>query len=510
MNLANWLYAIARIQPDKPALFDGEYLRATYADFARHASSLARDLAAAHGLRAGDRVAIFARNCVEYLEVLYAVWWAGGVVVPINHKLHPLEALWIAENAQARVIFTEDGKRFAAAELPAGCVELPMQGDAYRRMTEAYPVAEPPLRIAPDELAWLFYTSGTTGHPKGVMLSHANLVAVSTNYTLDVDTVTPSDAVLYAAPMSHGAGIYSMVHVRVGARHVVPASRGFDAAEILELAPRIGNVSMFAAPTMVKRLVDAARLAGHQGEGIKTIIYGGGPMYVSDIKAALAVMGPRFVQIYGQGESPMTISVLSRQIIADRQHPRWEERLASVGTAQSCVDLRVVDEQMRDCAPGVAGEIVVRGPSVMRGYWRNEAATRETIVDGWLRTGDIGYLNEDGFLTMTDRIKDVIISGGTNIYPREVEEVLARHEAVAEVSVVGEPDAEWGEIVVAFVVPRAPGAVDASELDHWCRAHMASFKKPKKYIFCTELPKNNYGKVLKTELRKQLLAKKPD
>lgn len=506
MNVANWLHATARLHPTAPALLTGETLHADYLGFARRAASLARCLTEVHGLRRGDRVAVFAQNCVEYLEVLYAAWWAGAVVVPINHKLHPAEAAWIADHAEARLMLTDSGERFAAGALPEGCTELALQGAGYAQMAGAHADLTPPRPVAPDDLAWLFYTSGTTGRPKGVMLSHANLTAMTTCYPVDVDPVSPADAALYAAPMSHGAGLYNFIHVRCGARHVVPESRGFDADEILALAPRLREVSMFAAPTMVKRLVDAARRSGSTGEGIKSIIYGGGPMYLADIQDALAALGPRFIQIYGQGESPMTITALGRREIADRDHPDWERRLLSVGMAQTCVDVRVVDAALNPLPAGATGEIVVRGAAVMRGYWRNEAATAQALSEGWLRTGDIGHLSEDGLLTLTDRSKDVIISGGTNIYPREVEEVLALHPGVAEVSVAGAPEPEWGEIVVAFVVPTAPGAVDAAALEQWCRQHIASFKKPKQYHFCDELPKNSYGKVLKTELRKRLHA----
>jgi acyl-CoA synthetase (AMP-forming)/AMP-acid ligase II len=230
-------------------------------------------------------------------------------------------------------------------------------------------------------------------------------------------------------------------------------------------------------------------------------------MYVADIEEAVAVMGPRFVQIYGQGESPMTITALSRALVADRSHPRWRERLGSVGVAQSCVEVRVGDENGRSLPTGETGEVLVRGAPVMLGYWRNPEATAKTIRDGWLWTGDMGSLDDDGFLTLKDRSKDVIISGGSNIYPREVEEVLLLHPAISEVSVVGRPSKEWGEDVIAFVVAKPGMTVETPDLDRHCREHIARFKRPKSYIFESELPKNNYGKVLKTALRARLAGK---
>jgi acyl-CoA synthetase (AMP-forming)/AMP-acid ligase II len=250
---------------------------------------------------------------------------------------------------------------------------------------------------------------------------------------------------------------------------------------------------------MVTRLVASPEFAAADHRGLKTIVYGGAPMYVEDLKRALDLVGPKLQQIYGQGEAPMTITGLS-----NRAHPRWEERLGSAGIARTDVEVRVVDAEDRDLPAGEPGEVLARGDVVMPGYWRNEEATRETLRGGWLHTGDVGALDAEGFLTLKDRSKDLIISGGANIYPREVEEVLLRHPAVAEASVVGKPDRDWGESVVAFVVARPGAAVGERELDALCLAEIARFKRPKSYVFLDALPKNNYGKVLKTELRKRL------
>ena len=378
-----------------------------------------------------------------------------------------------------------------------------MESKDFAALHSAEPMAAPLARER-DDLAWLFYTSGTTGKPKGVMISNGNLHAMTFCYFVDVDEVHERDAMLYAAPMSHGAGLYNFMGVLRGARHVVPESGGFEPAEVLALGRTLRDVSMFAAPTMVRRLLDRAKAEGANGDGIRTVVYGGGPMYVADIEEAVAVMGPRFVQIYGQGESPMTITALARALVADRAHPRWRERLGSVGLAQSCVTMRVSDEKGHPLAAGETGEILVRGAPVMLGYWRNPEATANTLRDGWLWTGDVGALDQDGFLTLKDRSKDVIISGGSNIYPREVEEVLLLHPALSEVSVVGRPSEEWGEDVVAFVVPKPGTSLDPSDLDRLCLDHIARFKRPKSYFVEAELPKNNYGKVLKTELRARL------
>jgi long-chain acyl-CoA synthetase len=252
---------------------------------------------------------------------------------------------------------------------------------------------------------------------------------------------------------------------------------------------------MFAAPTMVKRLVDCP--APCESAGIRTIVYGGAPMYVEDAIKALDRFGPKLAQIYGQGESPMTITVLTRNEIAGRDHPRWRERIASVGRPFRCIEAMVTDDGGRALLAGEAGEILCRGRTVMAGYWQNPEASAVALEGGFLHTGDVGSFDADGYLTLKDRSKDLIISGGSNIYPREVEEVLLRHDKVREVSVIGRPDREWGEVVVAYVVGQAPPA----ELDALCLDAIARFKRPKDYVFVEALPKNNYGKILKTELR---------
>jgi long-chain acyl-CoA synthetase len=497
MNINHWLNRTVQRTPDAPALFAGTRQVADYARFGERVARLAGALIARYGIGPGTRVAIFDRNSTAYLEALFAIWWAGAAVVPINAKLHPREADVILADADvALAIVAAEHIDHLSADCPLISVETPAFGDLY---------TAPPVDLAPvsaDALAWLFYTSGTTGRPKGVMLAHAQLAAMSFGYLVDVDTVDARDAALYAAPLSHGAGLYAPLHVLKGARHVVPASGGFDAAEVVDLAAALGNIHMFAAPTMVRRLVDHAKSIGWDGSGVRTIVYGGGPMYRADIEEAVATLGPRFVQIYGQGESPMTITSLSRADIADRHHPRWRERLGSVGVAQACVEVRIADETGAAMPVDQTGEVLVRGSPVMQGYWRNPAATADALRGGWLWTGDLGSVDRDGYLTLKDRSKDVIISGGSNIYPREVEEVLLQHADIAEVAVIGAPSAEWGEDVIAFVVPRAGATLDPADLDARCLDSIARFKRPKAYRIVDSLPKNNYGKVLKTALRK--------
>jgi long-chain acyl-CoA synthetase len=482
----------------------------SYGELVRRGAIMAGRLRAAFGLAPGDRVALVMRNVPEYVELFLAGWYAGLAMIPANAKLHPRELKYILGHSGARVAFvTRDlidgvGPLEASVDTLERVVEV---GSAeYQRLLEGDPV--PIAEAAADDVAWLFYTSGTTGRPKGAMLTHRNLLAMTLAYFADVDRIDPGDAILHAAPLSHGSGCYVLPHAARAACQVIPASGGFDETEIFALLQRHRGVTMFAAPTMVKRLAEHPGAARSDHLGLKTIVYGGGPMYLADLDRAHAVFGHRLAQIYGQGESPMCITALDKRAHADTAHPRHRERLGSVGTAQTVVEVMVADADDRPVATGELGEVLARGDSVMRGYWQNPEASAETLRGAWLHTGDVGSMDADGFLTLRDRSKDLIISGGANVYPREVEEVLLRHPAVAEVSVIGAPDATWGETVVAFVVVAEGQRVAAGDLDAHCLAQIARFKRPRDYRFVEALPKNNYGKVLKTALRDLLAAER--
>jgi long-chain acyl-CoA synthetase len=413
--------------------------------------------------------------------------------------LHTDEIAYVLEDSGTRLCFVSEDLEPNVEGGGSGMPPITVGTADYEKLLNAEPL--PVAEVSTTQAAWLFYTSGTTGKPKGAMLTHANLRAMVLCYFSDVDSVSPSDAIVHAAPMSHGSGLYILPHVAQGACNVIPESGGFDAAEVYALLSAHSGVALFAAPTMVKRLV-AAGGSARGIENLKTLVYGGGPMYQADIAAAHQALGFRLAQIYGQGESPMTITALNKFHHANTQHPRYAERLSSVGVAQSLVEVRIADHNDESVSIGETGEVLVRGPTVFPGYWQNQRASEDTLRNGWLHTGDLGVMDGDGFLTLVDRAKDLIISGGSNIYPREVEEVLLRHPKVGEAAVVGREDGEWGERVVAFVVRRDEVSVD--ELDRFCLQHMARFKRPRDYRFLEALPKNNYGKVLKRELRELL------
>ncbi len=510
MNLALWLQTSARVWPDRPAVAHGTRTVWTYGDLAGVVARIAAGLRA-RGIARGDRIGLFMGNSTDYLAAMWGAWWAGAVLVPMNARLHGREAAWIAGHSGQRLCLVDTAHAAELApHLPEGCTLVDDAG----ALRSAVPLPQPAGR-SEDDAAWLFYTSGTTGRPKGVTLTQRNLRWAAMAYVATVQPVAPGDAFLHPAPLSHGSGLYHLPYVMNGGVNVVPASGGLDEAEFFALAAHWRNASTFAAPTIVKRLATHAQqqLQGADAralarglDGLATIVYGGAPMYLADLEAARAALGPHLAQIYGQGESPMTITVLPRSVIEDRGHPRWRERMASVGFAQPMVEVSVRSPDGQALPAGAAGEVCVRGEVVMAGYWQQPEATAAALRDGWLWTGDVGRLDEHGFLTLLDRSKDLVISGGNNIYPREVEEALLTHPAVAEVAVIGRPDAEWGESLVAYVVRRAPhdaaaDAETAAALDAHCLAQIARYKRPKLWRFVAELPKNNYGKVLKTALR---------
>ena len=508
MNLAQLLVRAASSCGERAAIAHGPNILATYRTLARRAACLGSGLREHFGLMPGERVALAMKNCPAYLELLYGCWWAGLVPVPMNAKLHPKEFAHMLGKAGARLCFVTADLASGIEGESAGLEELLEIIDVgtppYERLFQSDPMR--PADRAFDDLAWLFFTSGTTGRPKGAMITHRNLWTMTSCYFADVDAVGPDDSIVYAAPMSHGAGLYNLPYMSQAALHVIPESGGFDPEEFFRLMASHRGIGAFFAPTMIKRLVAHPLARAAPLERLNTLVYGGGPMYVADLKQALDTLGNRLVQIYGQGESPMCITSLPRDLHVDTAHPNYEARLASVGRAQMLVELCIADEEDRRLPPGEIGEVLVRGPSVVPGYWQDAEASAKTLRGGWLHTGDIASLDHDGFLTLKDRSKDVIISGGTNIYPREVEEALLVHPDVAEVSVVGRPHPEWGEEVVAVVVARGAAALSESDLDRLCLERIARFKRPRSYLFVEALPKNNYGKILKTELRTLLDA----
>lgn len=502
MNIVKFLPSIAMQYGDRPAVSSGAKLLYNYAELEKRVGQLAFQLRHKFGLVERDRVALAMTNCPAYIEVLLACWRAGLCVVPMNPKLHTKELLYIIENAEASVCFATEDLVSGLAPGTPDCLKHVINVDEEPFQSLATGPSLATVEVDASEIAWLFYTSGTTGRPKGAMLSHGNLLAMTLRYYADIEQVSEQSCYLHLAPTSHGAGLYALPHLMKGSNQVIPVSRGFDVDELIDLLAAYENVTFYVAPTMLTRLTNHSRAGSIPVEHLNTIFYGGAPTYVEDIKRSIRVFGPRLYQIYGQGESPMTGTGLSKSMHADTSHPAYEQRLASVGIPRTGVEIRVVNADGEDCAVDELGEVIFRSDVTMLGYWKNEEATQKAIQKGWLYSGDIGSLDTWGLLTLRDRSKDVVISGGSNIYPREVEEILLMDERVLEVSVVGRPHPDWGEEVVAFVVPRPGQTIVESDLDKLCLDHIARFKRPKDYVILDALPKSNYGKILKSELRK--------
>jgi acyl-CoA synthetase (AMP-forming)/AMP-acid ligase II len=482
----------------------------TYCEFNDRVNRLANALRA-RGVMPGDNVALLMYNRPEMLEAMFAAFKAGCGAVPINFRLHPDEFTFIIDHSQAKAVFVSpefndalDGIRDRVPRVRHAFAVTGAHGETldYETVLAGASAQFRETELEPDHVAWLFYTSGTTGQPKGAMLTHKNLLAMSASYEADMRPGDESsDVILHSAPLSHGSGLYALPNVANAAAHVFPESTSFDPEAVLGMIERYRVTNMFASPTMVKRLMDSPRFDKFDLSSLASLIYGGAPILVEDLFGACRKFGPSLVQLYGQGESPMTIAYLPHEDHVLNGSDEQLRRFVSVGVVRTNVEVAVFDEEDREVPRGEMGEIVTRSDVVMKGYWMDPDASAATLRNGWLHTGDLGYMDEKGYVFLMARSKDLIISGGENIYAREVEDVLVRHPAVQEVAVIGVPDLEWGESVKAVVVTEGDSAVTEADLIAFCKDHIASYKKPKSVDFIDELPKNNYGKIVKKELR---------
>ncbi len=508
MHVGHLLTRAALRYPGRPAWIQGDAV-IPFREAEARVNRLAHALEALGG-QAGDRIGMLIPNCYQGLETILAPMKAGMAVVPMNVRLHPGEHEYMLNDAGAKILVYGAELRDHVAAIRGSLATVrefirvggPEGGDLeYEQALAGRPETPPDRAVEPDALAWLFYTSGTTGRPKGAMLTHRNLLAMVEQFLLDINPARPTDVLLHAAAITHGSGLSLFHHVARGAASAFPDTRSFDPPRIFEAIQRYRVTTMFLVPTMINVLTTAPERARYDLSSLHTIFYGGAPMYVEQLLEAVRAFGPIFVQLFGQGEAPMTCTTLPREEHLAGADPAKLKRLASAGREVTGVRVRVVDEADRDVPAGQTGEIVVRGDLVMKGYWNKPDATAETLRGGWLHTGDVGHIDEEGYVYITDRKRDMIISGGSNIYPREVEEVICAHPAVFEVAVIGVPDDKWGEAVKALVVTRPGADVTEAELVEHCRRSLASYKKPHSIEFLPELPKNAYGKILKRELR---------
>ncbi|WP_137124482.1 acyl-CoA synthetase [Roseomonas sp. HF4] len=512
-NLASLLLQTARRLPGRPAL--------VWRDRAwTWAETAARVMAAAGALRArgigvGDRVLVLARNGNAIFESCWACWLIGAVWVPVNFRLSPPEVAWLAANAGCRGHVFDTGfpeHRAAAKAANAACLlEVAIgEGDglAWDGLVEegrAAPVAETEA-VDRDHPAWLFYTSGTTGRPKGGTLTHGQLAFVVVNHIADLmPGLTERDASLVVAPLSHGAGIHAMAQVARGAASVLLPGERLDVPEAWRLVEKHRVSNMFTVPTILNALVRDPSVDAHDHSSLRHVIYAGAPMYREDQKHALRKLGPCLVQYFGLGEVTGNITVLPPEWHSLEDDPAFPT--GSCGYPRTGIEVAILDAGHRRLPAGETGEICVRGAAVMAGYFENPAANEAAFAGGWFHTGDLGHLDGRGFLHITGRQSDMYISGGSNVYPREIEEVLLTHPAVAEACVVGVPDAKWGEAGVAVLVAAEGAMLDPAAVMAHLDGRLGRYKWPARIVVWDALPRSGYGKVPKAEV-KRLLAER--
>lgn len=502
MNIAQLLENSALNFPERPAVSIGCKPYLDYKTLGMRAAHLAGSLRALVG--DSEHVAITLPNCPEYIEILFGAWRAGLAVAPMNARLNANELVFMIEDCGARVVFATEEQVTAMRDLlPLGTIFLVPGSSRYSEALDGTPMAT--AERDRDDLAWIFYTSGTTGRPKGAMLSHGNLMAMTLTYFADIDALDERDALLHIAATSHASGLFGLSFIARASNNVLTENSGLDVGELVTIINHYENLSFFMPPTLLRRLDNFPELASANMQHVKAVLLGAAPITPRDLRTGYSLFGPKLWNGYGQGESPCTITAMSQSMIARAIADNDDSRLSSVGTVRTGIRIAILDEDGRSLPIGEDGEVAVRGATVMQGYLNQPEATRESLLGGWLRTGDVGRLDERGFLTLFDRKKDVIISGGINIYAREVEDILLEADGVADVAVIGIPDEEWGESVVAIIVP-AEQAPDHQDLDEFCLEKMARFKRPKYYFFMGELPRNAGGKVLKRQLREEVAA----
>jgi long-chain acyl-CoA synthetase len=503
MTLATLLNAAARRHPDRPSVMVGARPYLDYAALARVSRSLGDAMRSNFGLGRGDRVLLSMTNNPDYLTVLFACWQAGLTAVPVNARLHAREIAYIARDCGARVGFATADIAGAVSNEVADLPLVEVGTAEFAQLLARHPGSTAADTLASDT-AWIFYTSGTTGRPKGALLSHRNLMAMVLSYLADIDPLSSRDSLLHLAATSHASGLFGLSFIAKAAANVLPEAPGYDADEFARLVRAAEAMTFFAPSTLLNRMT-ADGLADIPLDRLRTVLTGAGPIYVDDLRRWLAAFGPRVWNGYGQGETPCTITAISKAEMWEAFLRDDVGLLGSVGFARTGTEVRIAGPAGEELPPGEVGEVLVRGETIMAGYLNLPAATAEALRGGWLHTGDLARMDALGAVTLLDRKKDMIITGGMNVYAREVEEVLIGCPEVQECAVIGVQDAEWGEAVVAVIVPRTGGA-DPARIDSFCLDRLARFKRPKRYVLVPELPKNTAGKVLKSELRTRYAA----
>lgn len=509
MNLHSVLATAAATWPRRTALIDvdapGGERRISYEELWGRVRRLSAGMQAL-GLKPGERVAMLIGNSWEYVATFFAASAAGLISVPMNTRLLENELAHMVRDSGARLLIAQESllrERPALASIAELGVAAVRASGPSKRPFEALD-SEPGAvaASAPDSVASLLYTSGTTGAPKGAMLPHVSWITVS-DYVRKYLRYADDEVTLHTAALTHGSGFLMLPTFAAGGTNVVCAK--FDAERVLALFGRLGITNGFFVPTMIQMLLDAPWPADRQDWRLRNLYYAGSPIDPGTLRGAMERFGPVLIQSFAQTEAPMFLTVLDHA-----EHRKIGERphlIRSAGRVVSGADVRIFDDDDREVPTGEIGEVVARAPHVMKGYWNRPDATAETLRNRWLHTGDVGRFDEEGYLYIVDRKKDMIISGGANVYAREVEQALLAMDAIKEVAVIGLPHAKWGELVTAVLVSRSGASVQDEEMEKFCRAHIADYRRPKKFIWVDSLPRNAYGKVLKRELRTRYAQK---
>lgn len=518
MNLAELLFGSARRLPDRPGLVWREQTW-SWAEMAGRVRAVAAALAA-RGVTKGDRIVTQSRNSNAMFESMFVAWTLGAIWVPTNFRNTAQEVAYIAQAARAKVliceqIFPDHAAAVRAADADLGLTVSIGAADFADAEWEAL-VAEgkgliaggatvAPAAVEHDDPCWFFFTSGTTGKPKAAVLTHGQMGFVVTNHLADlVPGTSEHDASLVVAPLSHGAGIHQLTQVARGARTVLLSTERLDCEEAFRLIAEHRVTNMFTVPTILTMLAGHEAADRYDHSSLKHVIYAGSPMYRADQQMALSRLGKCIVQYFGLGEVTGNITVFpAREHAIDDV---TQGRIGTCGYPRTAMDVRIFDEAGRELEPFATGEICVAGPAVFAGYFDNPEANAKAFRDGFFRTGDLGHKDREGYVYITGRASDMYISGGSNVYPREIEELILTHPAVAEVAVLGVPDRRWGEAGVAVIVARAGAQVDGGEILKHLDGKLARYKLPRQVFVWAELPKSGYGKVPKKLIREMLIA----
>ena len=505
MNVGYILTRTSKNFPGREGLVvDGR--RLTFKEINERVNQLANSLLA-QGLKKGDRVGLLFYNSLAYFESYLALYKAGLVWVRLNYRLSVSELTNMMRDAQASAIIhgLEFGKMADKICDSISGVKLRIhQGEGpglgYEELFSSNSKKEPSVEVNEEDLSDIWYTSGTTGEPKGIMITHRNILTCVQFLLSDVYWITEDDKLVTVGALSHAGSVRVLPFILRGALNVL--LRAFDPAEIFKTIEKEKITDISTVPTMLLALMDHPERRNYDLSSLKTITYAGAPTPVERIKEAVNIFGPILDQSFGQAESIITITHLPKHEHIVSDDLEREKRLASVGREYPGVQIKVVNEKGKECAPGEIGEVITKSDLVMKGYWNRPEQTADALKQGWLYTGDLGYEDEKGYLYLMDRKHGKIITGGLNVYPREVEEVLAQHKVIAEVCVFGVPDPKWGEAVTAVVILRSGANTSEQELIKFCKIKLASYKTPKKVHIVDSIPKNAYGKILQRELKK--------